>query len=310
MKICVIGTGGVGGYFGGRMAQAGYDVTFVARGEHLKVIQEKGLDVKSVNGDFLIHPAKATNEPDITFDLVILAVKVWQIEALEPMIKKITTEDSILLPIENGIDAPAILQKWVSPGQVLGGLCRIFSWIDSPGVIRHDAYDPSITFGELDNRVTYRVKEIATIFEKSNIKYHIAEDIELEMWRKFLFITSTSAIGALTRVPFGVFMKLPETRQLLTDIVSEMIDVGLAKGVNVTKGMISEVLTFSDKMPADATTSLQRDIMDGKPSELEGQIGTVVRLANELKVKTDHCRLVYTALLAQEKVARGEFYMS
>ncbi|MFB6342988.1 ketopantoate reductase family protein [Saccharicrinis sp. FJH62] len=310
MKICVIGTGGVGGYFGGRMAQAGYDVTFVARGEHLKAIQEKGLDVKSVNGDFLIHPAKATNEPDITFDLVILAVKVWQIEALEPMIKKITTEDSILLPIENGIDAPAILQKWVSPGQVLGGLCRIFSWIDSPGVIRHAAYDPSITFGELDNRVTYRVKEIATIFEKSNIKYHIAEDIELEMWRKFLFITSTSSIGALTRVPFGVFMKLPETRQLLTDVVSEMIDVGLAKGVNVTKGMIPEVLTFSDKMPADATTSLQRDIMDGKPSELEGQIGTVVRLANELNVKTDHCRLVYTALLPQEKVARGEFYMS
>ncbi|MFB6317177.1 ketopantoate reductase family protein [Saccharicrinis sp. FJH54] len=310
MKICVIGTGGVGGYFGGRLAEAGYDVTFIARGEHLQAIQNDGLEVKSVNGDFKIHPAKATDDPDTTFDLIIIAVKVWQIYALEPMIKKITTTDSILLPIENGIDAPSILQQWMSPSQVLGGLCRIFSWIDSPGVIRHDAYDPSITFGELDNRVTYRVKEIAAIFEKSKIKFHIAEDIDLEMWRKFLFITSTSALGALTRVPFGVFMKLPETRQLLKDILSEMIDVGLAKGVKVTKSMVEETMAFADKMPSDATTSLQRDIMEGKPSELEAQMGTVVRLADKLHVKVDHCRLVLNALLPQEKVARGEFYLS
>ena len=310
MKICVIGTGGVGGYFGGRIAEAGYDVTFVARGEHLKAIQDNGLEVKSINGDFLIHPAKATHNPDTTFDLIILAVKVWQIDALQPMIKKIATEDTILLPVENGIDAPDVLKQWVNPSQVLGGLCRIFSWIDAPGVIRHDAFDPSITFGELDNRLTYRVKEIAAVFEKSNIKCHIAEDIDLEMWRKFLFITSSSAMGALTRVPFGVFMKIPETRQLLTDVLSEMIDVGIAKGVKVTKAMINEIMTFCDKMPGDASTSLQRDIMAGKPSELEAQMGTVVRLADELNVKIDHCRQVYTALLPQEKVARGEFYIS
>lgn len=310
MKICVIGTGGVGGYYGARMAEAGYDVTFVARGEHLHKIQTEGLKVKSINGDMHIHPAKASDSPDETFDLVILAVKVWQMYALEPVIKKITGEDTVLLPIENGIDAPSILKKWVDPGQVLGGLCRIFSWKEAPGLIRHDAYDPSITFGELDNRVTYRVKEIGSIFEKSKIKHTVAEDIDFEMWRKFIFITSTSAMGALTRLPFGVFMNVTETRQLLTDIISEMVDVGIASGVNITKKLVDETMAFADRMPEDATTSLQRDLMEGKPSELDAQMGAVVRIANELKVKADHCKFVYTVLLPQEKVARGEFYQS
>lgn len=306
MKICIIGTGGVGAYFGGRMAEAGYDVTFVARGKHLKEIQKNGLKIKSVNGDMHIQAAKATERPGGRFDLIILAVKVWQIYALEDMLKAMMHEKTILLPIENGIEAPGILKQWVAAEHVLGGLCRIFSWIESPGIINHSAYDPSITFGELDNTLSDRVKAIAAIFDKSHIKNHIAQDIEQEMWRKFLFITSTSAMGALTRVPYGIFMNMPETRALLIEVLREMVEVGIAKGVNINHAFVDKTMQFADAMPDDATTSLQRDIMEGKPSELDAQMGAVVRLAKELNVKTRHCHFVYSSLLPQEKLARKE----
>lgn len=303
-RICIIGTGGVGGYFGARLANSGYDVTFVARGEHLKAIRNQGLLVKSINGDVKIFPAKVTDEPKGEFDLVLVAVKVWHIRELGDMLKRIVGESTVVLPLENGIEAVDLLQQFVSPSQVLGGLCRIFSSIEAPGIINHSAYDPSITFGELDNSLSDRAKEIGGIFKNSNIRFTIAEDIEKEIWIKFIFIASTSTIGALTRSSYGVYRSLSETRQLLSDVINEMVEVGIAKGVNITKKLVGKTLDFIDKMPADATTSLQRDMMEGKPSELDAQLGALIRLARKYHVTVTRCAFVYAALLPQENQAR------
>ena len=306
MKICVVGAGGVGGYFGGRMAEAGHDVTFVARGKHLEAIKAEGLKVNSIDGDFLIIPAKAEENPKAIFDLVIVTIKVWQISALGNLLKDIVGDNTVVLPLENGIESVELLQQFVKPNQILGGLCRIFSWIESPGIITHGSYKPSITFGELDNSVSDRVKAIAALFDSCKFDYVIAEDIEKEVWIKFLFIASSSVVGALTRAPYGIYRTIPETRKLLLDILDEMVEVGIAKGVNVSKKMVQQTMDFIDKMPADATTSMQRDIMEGKPSELDAQLGAVLRLADVLMLRIDKCKTAYAALLPQEKLARGE----
>ena len=306
MKICIVGTGGVGGYFGARLAESGYDVAFVARGEHLKAIQQEGLKVKSINGDVHLKNVRAVEVPEDKFDIILVAVKVWQMGTLGAWLPGVIHDESVVLPLENGIESAEILSSIIEPSKVLGGLCRIFSWIEAPGLIRHSAYDPSITFGELDNQKSERVETIGKIFKKSNIRFTIAEDVQREIWVKFLFITSSSAIGALTRVPYGIYRTVPESRLLLEEVLHEMVDLGIAAGIHLTKKQVESTMNFIDKMPEDATTSLQRDIMAGKPSELEGQLGAVIRLAKKLKVKVEHCNMVYSALLPQEKVARGE----
>jgi 2-dehydropantoate 2-reductase len=305
MKFCVLGTGGVGGYFGGRLANAGNDVTFVARGRHLDAMKEKGLEIKSINGDILLSPVKAVAEPQGDFDCVIVATKVWQIESLRSTIQLLASNGAYILPLENGIEAVEILASMVSREQILGGLCRIFSWIESPGIIKHAAYDPSITFGELSNEKTERVTLLSNVFTQSGIRNTIAGDIEQEIWKKFLFIASTSTVGAVTGVPFGLFCKVAESRELLFRVMSEMVRAGMAHGVNIDERIVASTMEFTDKMPADSTTSMQRDILEGKPSELDAQLGAIIRLAQKYAIEVPVCKALYAALLPREMVARG-----
>ena len=305
MRFCVLGTGGVGGYFGGRLAQAGFPVTFAARGKHLEAIKENGLVVKSINGDIALFPVNAEEEPRGEFDCVLVATKVWQIESLRQTIQALASEGAIILPLENGIEAVEILSTMVSPRQILGGLCRIFSWIEAPGVIKHAAYDPSITFGELTNEQSERVLALSNAFTQSGIRNTIAGDIDSEIWKKFLFIASTSTVGAVTGVTFGVFNKVPESRQLLVNVVTEMVKTGMAHGVKIDERTIESTLEFTDKMPADSTTSMQRDILTGKPSELDAQLGAVLRLAARHGIAVPVCTALYASLLPRELIARG-----
>jgi len=179
MKIVIFGTGGVGGYFGGKLALAGNDVTFIARDKHLEAIEKNGLAIKSIQGDFTIHPAKVTSDPKSIgkADLVILAVKSWQLKEIGDDLKALCDEKTIFLPLENGISAPGVLTEFVSPNLVLGGLCKIFSFIEAPGIICHSGYPPSITFGELNYTRSERIQKIREILDQAGIENHIPENI-------------------------------------------------------------------------------------------------------------------------------------
>jgi 2-dehydropantoate 2-reductase len=309
MRIVVFGTGGIGGYFGGRLAQAGEDVVFIARGEHLQALQNNGLKVDSIEGDFIVQPVQASADPAAVgkADVIIVAVKAWQVPeaavAMQPMIGP----DTVVVPLQNGIEAPDQLAAVLGTEHVLGGLCGIMSFIAGPGHIRHAGIGPFVTFGELDNRPSERVERLRQVFEKAQgMKTIVPEDIHAAMWRKFMLIIAVSGVGAVTRAPFGVFRTQPGTRQILQQIVSEAYAIARAKGVNLEPGIVDEVMANIDKSPAGGTASMQRDIMQGRPSELEAQNGAVVRLGQETGVATPVNEFIYYSLLAMELRARGE----
>ena len=232
MKIAIFGTGGVGGYFGARLAQAGEDVTFIARGLHLHTIQENGLRVESILGNFIVRPAKASDDPAKIgpVDLVILGVKAWQVPEAAEAIKPLIGPQTVVLPLQNGISAASQLEAVVGREHVLGGLCRISVLIAAPGVIRHVAISPTIAFGELDAQPSPRVDSLRQVFARcQGLTVQEPADINVALWEKFIFIVSVGGLGAATRQPMGVFRSLPETRQLAPGLPGRSHSPGAGK---------------------------------------------------------------------------------
>ncbi len=190
---------------------------------------------------------------------------------------------------------------------MLGGLCRIIAWAEGPGHIRHAGVAPSVTFGELDAPGSPRAEALLAAFARARgVRAEIAPDVRAAMWEKFLFIAATSGIGALTRAPAGIIRSQPETRALLTQALEEIHAVALAQGIALPADGVERTLTFVDSLPADGTMSMQRDVIEGRPSELEAQIGAVVRLGEASGVPVPLHRTIYAALLPLERRARGE----
>lgn len=308
MRIVVFGTGGVGGYFGGRLAQAGMDVTFIARGRHLQTIKKQGLRVDSINGDFTIQPATATDDPATVgeADVILCCVKSWQVRDAAAAMRPMVGPNTIVVPIQNGVEAAAILSDVLGGDKVLGGLCRIISMMHEPGHIRHVGVEPYISFGELDNQQTERAKKLYRAFsEVTGVTVEIATDIDAALWKKFIIIAPWSGVGAITRAPVGVFRRLPETRQLLLDSMKEVFNTAIARKVDLSKAVVEETMEFLDAVPEESTASMQRDIIEGRPSELNEQNGAVVRLGNLVGVPTPVNTFIYNSLLPLEMRARG-----
>ena len=308
MKIAVFGTGGVGAYFGGRLAQAGNDVTFIARGDHLQKIQESGLKVDSIEGDFLIRPASATDDPASAgqVNVVLLGVKAWQVtgaaEAMRPMIGAQT----FVVPLQNGVEAPAQLAAVLGDEHVVGGLCGLMAYLVGPGHVRHAGIEPMIKFGELDNRESKRVEALRDLFSAAKgVRVEVPADIEAALWQKFLFVHGWGAVGAVTRAPVGVLRALAETRQMIRLTIEEMYRVAVARGVALSPEIIDKTMALVDGLPESGTASMQRDIMDSRPSELDMQTGAVVRLGEAAGVDTPLNRFIYHSLLPAERGARG-----
>lgn len=308
MRIAVYGTGAVGGYFGGRLAEAGEDVTFIARGAQLDAIRRDGLRVTSVAGDFTVHPARATDDPTTVgvVDAVLVGVKAWQLADVAVAMRPLIGPDTVVVPLENGIEAPDELAQVIGRQHVLGGLCRIFAWVDAPGHITHAGIDPQVAFGELDGSRSARVERLRSAFERARgVRAEVPDDIGVAMWTKFLFIAGLGGVAALTRVPVGVLRRVPESRELLQRALREICDVAAARGVALPADSAERVLSYIDSLPADSTTSMQRDVVAGRPSELEAQVGAVVRLAQEAGVECPLHRVIHAALLPLELTARG-----
>jgi len=298
MRIVVYGTGGVGGYFGGRLAQAGEEVTLIARGDHLRAIKANGLRVDSPNDDFVIQPARATdnvNEASET-DLVILGVKAWQVPDAARAIKPIVSPTTTVLPLQNGVDAVPQLLDALGSKNVVGGLCRIVSYVVEPGHIRHAGFAPTIIIGELDNQRTERIAKIEQVFKHAGLDTTIAADIQVALWTKFLFIASFSGVGALANAPAGVLRSDPERRSQMLSAMEEIYALAHARGVRLPPDSVEKVMAAVDGLPEDATSSMQRDIAAGKPSELESQNGAVVRMARESGIEVPTHALIYQSL--------------
>lgn len=308
MRFAIFGTGGVGGYFGGRLAQAGQDVTFIARGRHLARMQEAGLQVDSIGGDFEVKPVAATDSPQSIgeVDCVILAVKAWQLsEAIDSM-RSLIGEETVLLPLMNGIEHIDQLTEVFGREHVLGGLCRISSFLAGPGHITHVGLKPFISFGELDNTDRGRVQELRAFFSAlDGIDVDVPPDIHVAMWEKFIFICSTSGVGAVTRQTMGVFRSIPESRTMLESAVREAVELGREKGVSLPGDLFETLMKRIDGLPAGMVASMQKDIMEGRPSELDAQTGAVVRMGRALDIPTPTHEFIYASLLPMELKARA-----
>jgi 2-dehydropantoate 2-reductase len=308
MRIAIFGTGGAGGYFGAQLARTGEDVVFIARGEHLQAIQTRGLRVEASRGDIVIQPAQAADDPAQVgmVDSVIVGVKTWQVteaaRAMQPMIGP----ETIVVPLQNGVEAPSQLAEVLGVGHVLGGLCGTLSWIVGPGHIRSIGEAHFIKFGELDRRPSERAERLRQVFERAGVKVEVPPDIHVSLWEKFLFVVSFGGVGGVTRAPIGVIRTLPETRRLLEQCLREIVAVARARQVGLLEESIEKSIAFLDSLAPSGTTSLQRDIVDGKPSELEAWNGAVVRLGREVGVDTPLHEFIYHSLLPLELRARGK----
>lgn len=307
MKIAIFGTGGVGGYFGGRLAQAGEEVTFIARGEHLRAIQTTGLRVESLRGDFVIDPAKATDGVDAVgeVDLAIVGVKAWQVPDAARSMKPMVGPDTTVLPLQNGVDAVGELRAELGADPVIGGLCKIVSFVVGSGHIRHAGFAPSVVIGELDNRRTDRVVAIEAVFNHAGIETMIAPDIQVALWMKFLFIASFSGMGAISNAPAGTLRTDPVLRAQMIRAMEEIYALAHARGIKLPSNAIETVMAGVNALPEEATSSMQRDIAAGKPSELESQNGAVVRMARESGVTVPTHELICERLKPLEEKARA-----
>ncbi|MGV6845341.1 MAG: ketopantoate reductase family protein [Lutibacter sp.] len=306
MKILIYGAGGVGGYFGAKLAQAGNDVTFIARGKHLTEIQKNGLKVKSIKGNFSVNVTaidevdKIKDQPD----LVIFGVKSWQlIEAAKNCLPLVHSK-IVFLPLQNGANNCNKLLKVLPKENIICGLCRIVSKIESPGVINHFEYEPEIVLGEITNQKTKRILAIKDVLTKAEIQNKIPENIQLAVWRKFLFIATFSGIAALTRSTIGEILKSKYLKKMMQSVAEEIVSIAQIKKINLTEKDIKKSFEIYKKLEPNTTASMQRDLMEGKPSELENFNGYIVKLGQQLKIKTPINELVYYALLPQEELAR------
>ena len=297
MRIAVVGAGGVGGYFGGKLAAAGEDVTFIVRRPF------DTLRVESVKGDFIVERPKVTGDAASVgaVDAILMCVKAWQVPEATKGILPLIGADTVVVPLENGMEAPEQIAAVVGREHAAGGLCGIIAFVVGPGHVRHAGADPFVMCGELDNRPSERLQRLCDAFVRAGVKAEIPPDIHRSMWSKFLFIVPTSGLGAITRVPIGVWRSMPETREFAERAVREIIALAAARGAALPDDAFERTMERYDAMPPDATTSLQRDMMEAKPSELDAQLGAVVRMAAESGVDAPVCEFIYRCLLPQER---------
>ncbi len=305
MRITVIGAGGVGGYFGGKLANAGQDVIFVARGMNYNTMKSNGLMIKSIYGDFHVKNIQVVEHLSETgeSDLVILGVKAWQVKNIARELKNVIQKHTMVLPLQNGVLISEELLSELDSSHVLGGLCRIISEMEKPGVIKHSGVNPEIIFGELDNTLSDRILKTHEIFRSSGILSVIAENIQVEIWKKFIE-TCVSGLLVVTNSSLGSVLEVKESRDMMQKMLMEIYHISQAAGVPLEENCVDKMMAFFDTFPYNTTFSLTRDVREGRPSEIENQCGLVVKLGEEFGISTPVNKFIYQSILPREINAR------
>ena len=299
MRVAMMGSGGIGGYFGGRLAANGCDVTFIARGRHLEAIRDQGLRINSRDiGDAVIHPANTTDNPsDVGIvDYVIIGVKLWDTadagQAILPMVGPKTT----VLSLQNGVECDDILARIVGADRLIGGMAQIASSIDEPGIIKHIGTMQRVVIGEPGGGSSSRVATLNTALEVAGVVAEISPDIERTIWEKFVFLVGLSATTCLMRTTIGPIRQDPDRREMLLNIMRETVAVGRAKGVALPENFAEDRLAFVDGLPQDMTSSMHHDLERGNPLEAAWLSGAVARFGRDLGISTPVNQAVYATL--------------
>ena len=298
MKIAMMGSGGVGGYFGGRLAAKGYDVTFIARGAHLAALRAHGLTIESGLAPMSLKPVQATDDPATIgpVDSVLLSVKLWDTEAAAQAIKPLLGPDTAVISLQNGVDAEPMLAELLGARHVMGGIAQIGAKIARPGVIAHTGTMQRLVFGELDGKSSARAEALLEACTSSGITAEISTDIVKTIWTKFVFLVGMSSITSLTRLPIGPIRQDPEARALLLNVMREVVLVGRKRGIALEADFAEQQIKSADGLPATMTSSMQVDLERGNRLELPWLAGTVVKFGRELGIETPYCNAILGGL--------------
>jgi 2-dehydropantoate 2-reductase len=297
MKVAVLGAGGVGGYFGGRLAEAGADVHFLARGAHLRALQERGLRVRSTLGDISI-PVNAADDPAAIdpCDYVLFCVKSFDTDEVAGRIGSLIHQGTAVVSLQNGIDNEEKIASAIGWEHVMGGAAFLFSTIAEPGVIAHTGGPARIVFGELGGQRTARAERLLELFVEARVDADLSTDIRSVLWNKFAFICAQAGLTASVRLPIGEIREVPESWTMFRRIVKEVAAVAAADGVVIGREAIDRHVAFAREIEGSTTSSLHYDLTHGRRMELEALHGTVVRLAGARGVAVPVSEAIYAIL--------------
>jgi 2-dehydropantoate 2-reductase len=299
MKIAIMATGGVGGYFGARLAAAGEDVHFIARGAHLAALREKGLSLKSANGDLHLQPVAATDNPARigTVDIVIFAVKQYDTESAARLIRPLIGTDSAAITLQNGMDRDERLRAVLGCDHVIDGAAYIGgAEVASPGVVSHVGKVARIIFGETDGVRSARGERFLATCKNAGIDATLSTEIAKELWSKFAWLSAFSGVSSVLRQPVGAIAADADTRRLFIDALSETIAVARAKGNDLGADYLTQQLNFLGRVPPETKSSMQMDLEAGRRLELDWLSGAVTRIGDELGVPTPVHHFMYAVL--------------
>ncbi|HEY4017592.1 MAG TPA: 2-dehydropantoate 2-reductase [Pseudonocardiaceae bacterium] len=298
MRIAVMGTGGVGGYFGARLVQGGHDVAFIARGRQLAALRANGLSVRSPLGDVHLPEVLATDDPATLgpVDLVLFGVKLWDTEQAAEQIKPLLGPDTAVVSFQNGVVKDDILRGVLGSEHVIGGICYIAATIAEPGVIEHSGSLQKLVFGEYDGHVSDRVEEFRKACVDGGIDVEVSPNIERTIWQKFVFLVALSGATSLARTPIGPIRSQPKARAWLRDVLDEVVQVARAQGVDLPEDYADDRLAFVDTVPATMTSSMHHDLERGNRLEVAWLSGDVVDRGKALGVPTPANRTIADVL--------------
>ena len=302
MKFAIVGAGGVGGFFGGKLAARGQDVWFVARGKHLAAMRANGLCVNSSEGQFTIPPGKMTDNPAEIgpVDVALFCVKSYDADSTAEQLAPILTERTIVISLQNGVDNEERIRKIITEGIVYGGTAYIYSTITAPGVITETGGPKKIVFGPMPGArdgTCETAKRTLDILIEAGIKAELTDDISSALWSKFILITSVGGLTALTRLTVGEILAADETRALLTDAMREVEAIAKAKGMNIEAGYVDRLIRTLRRFGGSNRSSLYYDLINEKPMEIEALSGAVVKYGQALGIPTPVHKTIYGALL-------------
>jgi 2-dehydropantoate 2-reductase len=305
MRIGVVGAGGVGGLVAGLLARSGHPVALVARGATLDAIQSHGLRIDSPLGVFDARIEVGAVDELAPVDALLVAVKTWQVPAVAATLAPMLAPRAIVVPVQNGVDAPDQCADTLGADRVFGGICHVLSWIAGPGSIKHVGDPPLLTLGAWRTPADERLEALRVALEGAGLRARVARDFPAALWDKFLFIATFGGVGAVARAGAGQLRSIPETRRLLVGAFEEVRDVAAAKGISLRPDAVARALGLIDILPEDAIASLQRDVVAGRPSEIDSLSGAVARIGSEVGVPVPIHSTIYAALLPLERAARA-----
>ena len=287
MKIGVMGTGGTGGYFGGLLARAGHDVTFIARGAHLEAIQQRGLAVDSSQSGSFVAPGRAVEDTNGLgeHELVLFTVKMYQNEAAIEVIRPVVGPDTVVLTLQNGIDNWQQLAAAFGEQRVMIGSVYLEGRVVEPGVVSQGG-PGTVDFGEVRPGITQRGRDLCEAFTDAGWRVELRENMLGMLWKKFSYIAGAAAVCAATGSVYGEMRNIPETRALISGVIQEVLDIGRARGDSIMDDSHEWAMESLDRFPEQGRASLAKDFMEGRPVELEGLTGVIVRMGREVGVAT------------------------